>query len=391
MSVGIDLISFYTSRYYLGLESLAEARGVDYEKYSIGLGQEKMAVPPPDEDIVTMGASAAKPILDQIETNDVELLLFATESGVDQSKAAGLFAHGLLNLSNRCRVVELKEACYSGTAGLQLAAAQVCHTHHATKALVIASDVARYDLGSPGEPTQGCGAVAMLVTDNPRIMALDPEAGFHASDVMDFWRPSYRDEALVDGKYSTKVYMDTAVSAWEHYAERSGRAIDDLHRFCYHLPFTRMGIKAHERVLQAANGSKDAVKHAGDAVAEGLAYTRDTGNSYTASLFESLACLLDSNSELAGKRIGLFSYGSGCMGEFFSGVVNPAYRSHLFSADHTAMLEDRTELAYQEYEDIFNLKVPQDGWKYVFAQYRTGPFRFGGIDEHKRVYEPVET
>ena len=391
MSVGIDLISFYTSRYYLGLDSLAQARGVDYEKYRSGLGQEKMAIPPPDEDVVTMGASAAKPILDQIDINEIELLLFATESGVDQSKAAGLFVHGLLNLSNRCRVVELKEACYSGTAGLQLAAAQVSQSQYSTKALVIASDVARYDLGSPGEPTQGCGAVAMLVTLSPRILALDPEAGFHAADVMDFWRPSYRDEALVDGKYSTEVYLDTAVSAWEHYAELSGRTIDELYRFCYHLPFTKMGIKAHERVMRSAKESNDLAKQASEAVSDGLAYTRDTGNSYTASLFESFTCLLDSNSELAGKRIGLFSYGSGCMGEFFSGVIDPEYQEHLFSANHKAMLEDRTELAYQEYEDIFNLKVPEDGWKYVFAQYRTGPFRFGGVEEHKRVYAAVET
>ena len=231
----------------------------------------------------------------------------------------------------------------------------------------------------------------MLVTSSPRILALDPEAGFHAADVMDFWRPSYREEAVVDGKYSTKVYMETAVSAWEHYAERSGRAIDELHRFCYHLPFTKMGIKAHERVLQAARGVSDAINDADEGVADGLSYTRATGNSYTASLYESLACLLDTNHELAGKRLGLFSYGSGCMGEFFSGVVDADYRRHLMNEGHSTMLADRTELTYQEYEDIFNLKVPQDGWKYEFAQYRTGPFRFGGIDEHKRLYERIGT
>ena len=75
------------------------------------------------------------------------------------------------------------------------------------KVLVIASDVARYDLDTPGEATQGCGAVAMLISANPRLLEIDPEVGNHTEDVMDFWRPNYRATALVDGKYSTKIYL----------------------------------------------------------------------------------------------------------------------------------------------------------------------------------------
>jgi hydroxymethylglutaryl-CoA synthase len=78
------------------------------------------------------------------------------------------------------------------------------------------------------------------------------------------------------------------------------------------------------------------------------------------------------------------------MGEFFSGVVQDGYRDHLFTENHKALLDKRLELSYQAYEDIFNLKVPEDGWEYVFAQYRTGPFRFGGVSDHKRHYEEVE-
>ena len=389
MTAGIDLISFYTTRYYLDLETLAEARGVDHDKYTKGLGQLQMAVPPPDEDVVTMGASAAQPILEKIDPAEIDLLLFATETGVDASKAAGLFVHGLLGLSNRCRVVELKQACYSGTAALRFAAAMVQDSPE-SKALVITSDVARYELGSAGEPTQGCGAVAMLVTNSPRILQLDAACGLHAEDVMDFWRPGYRDEALVDGKYSTRVYMQAAAAAWKHYAEESGFGAGDITRFCYHLPFTRMSIKAHEKLLEAAGEENTSEQRIMADVGEGLEYNRRTGNCYTASLYEGFACLLDTAEEsLAGKRIGFFSYGSGCMGEFFSGSVQPDYRDHLFTERHQQVLEDRTALTCREYEDIFNLKVPEDGWEYVFAQYRTGPYRFGGIDGHKRVYENV--
>ncbi len=111
MKVGIDQISFYTSQYFLDLKTLAEARGVDPEKFYTGIGQEKMSIPPPDEDIVTMAAGAANRLKELGALEGIEALLFATESGIDQSKAAGMFVHGLLGLPERCRVVELKQAC----------------------------------------------------------------------------------------------------------------------------------------------------------------------------------------------------------------------------------------------------------------------------------------
>ena len=150
VKIGIDQISFYTPQYFLDLKILAEARGVSKDKYFIGIGQEKMGMPPPDEDIVTMAASAALPILEKIDRNEIELFLLATESGIDQSKSASLFAHSLLDLPSRCRAVELKEACYAATAGLQLAIAMVAR-NPGKKALVVGTDIARYDLKSPGE------------------------------------------------------------------------------------------------------------------------------------------------------------------------------------------------------------------------------------------------
>ena len=386
MNVGIDAISFYSSNYFLDLKTLGAVRGVDPDKYTIGIGQEKMAIPPPDEDVVTMAASAALPIIQREGKDRIEMLLFATESGVDQSKAAGAFVHGMLQLPARCRTVELKEACFSGTAALQLAVAWVqCHPQ--SRVLVLASDVARYELGSPGEPTQGCGAIAMLVTANPRILAIEPEAGMYTEDVMDFWRPNYRDQALVDGKYSTRVYLQALQACWQQYREQSGRDFADIHRFCYHLPFTRMAEKAHERLVKAS-GVTASDEQMREKVGGSLGYNKSTGNSYAASLYVGLTCLLDTTAEdLAGKRIGLFSYGSGCVAEYFSGVIQPGYRSQLFAAQHQALLEGRTELSYRQYEDIYNLVFPTDGGQHIFSRYRTGPFRLAGVNQHKRLYE----
>jgi len=387
MNAGIERISFYTSRYALDMHALAAARGVDWMKYSVGIGQDIMAVPPPDEDIVTMGASAAKPILDECGTDGINLVLFATESSIDQSKAAGLFVHGLLGLPARCRVVELKQACYSATLALRMAALAV-GANPGSKALVIAADVARYEIGSAAEPTQGCGAVAMLVSTNPAILTLDDACGIHAEDVMDFWRPNYRDEAVVEGKASTRVYLHTLQQAWQHYKEQTGRTPTDFARCCYHSPFTNMAVKAHKTLLKAEAVTGDEDAHTRRQVGESLRYNRIVGNTYTASLYICLASLLDhADQPLDGQPVSFFSYGSGCMGEFFSGRVASGYREVLYTDRHREQLADRTLLSVQQYEDIFNLTIPRDGWDYTFSQYRTGPFRLAGISAHKRRYE----
>jgi hydroxymethylglutaryl-CoA synthase len=382
MKTGIDQISFYTPQYFLDLRTLAEARGVDPDKYVHGIGQNKMGILPPDEDVVTMAASAAFPLKEQGALDGVETLLFATESGIDQSKAAGMFVHRLLELPERCRVVELKQACYSATAALRMAMGLVAMRPQ-SKVLVIASDVARYELGSPGESTQGAGAVAMTVSADPHLLAIDPEAGFYAEDVMDFWRPNYLSEALVDGKYSTLIYIKALKAAWKQYAEESGRSLDDFARFCYHIPFTRMAAKAHQKLARGIS-EEDLEK----VIGESLLYSREAGNCYAASMYVGLTSLLDNAAnDLGGQRIGLYSYGSGCVGEFFSGTVQPGYRDVLFTQKHQDLLAGRTELTFQQYEDIYNYGIPIDGGSHLFPQYRTGPFRFAGIEAHKRIYE----
>jgi len=388
MKIGIDRLSFYTSNYYVDLKTLAEARSVDPNKFYTGIGQEKMGIPPPDEDVVTLGASAAYQLKQDGLLDDVELLLFATESGIDQSKAAGIYVHGLLEMPSRCRTLELKQACYSGTAGLQMAIGFIARNPD-KKALVIAADIARYELGSPGEATQGCGAVAMLISANPALIAIDDESGYYTEDVMDFWRPNYRSEALVDGKYSTMVYIHALLESWKQYAELSGRELTDFDRFCYHIPFTKMAEKAHQKLVRKLklDLGKEELRALLD---ESLSYSRITGNCYAGSMYVGLTSLLDTAEEdLAGKRIGLYSYGSGCVAEFFSGVVQPGYRDFLYADQHRNLLEDRNELSYQQYEDIFNYGVPTDGGEYIFPQYKTGPFRFSGISQHKREYESL--
>ncbi|BBB27205.1 hydroxymethylglutaryl-CoA synthase [Amphritea japonica] len=385
MSVGIDEISFYTSNYFLDLKNLATVQEIDAEKYYQGIGQEKMGMPAPDEDVVTMAANAALPLIERVGTDAISTVMFATETGIDQSKSAGVYVHRLLGLTPNCRVVELKQACYSATAAIQMGCALVARQPN-QKVLVIASDVARYDLDTSGEATQGCGAVAMLITANPRLVELDPEVGNHTEDVMDFWRPNYRSTALVDGKYSTKIYLKSLKYAWEHFREVSSLAFSDMQHFCYHLPFTRMAQKAHKH-LARVNKSNLTPELLDRQVEDTLLYNRIIGNSYTASMYIGLASLLENcKHNLAGKRVGFFSYGSGCVAEFFSGKVVAGYEKYLHGDKHQLMLAARSEVSYDEYLKLYNDIDPVDGGEHVKAEGTTGRFRLVGISHHKREY-----
>lgn len=387
VKVGIDTIAFYTSHYVLELGSLASARGVDPEKFSIGLGQHKMAVPAPGEDIVTLAANAGLRAIQNVDAKSIEMLLFATESGIDQSKAAGIYVHDLLGLSERCRVIELKQACYSATLALQLAL-PFLRQHPDKKVLLIASDIARYGLGTPGESSQGCGAVAMVLSANPRILALEPEYGVVTENVMDFWRPNYSDTAFVEGKYSSKLYLNMLEKSWQQYHDWSGRKFADHDHYCYHTPVPKLVEKAHQHLAKINGQEKMTDAMMAEHIGYSLQYGSHIGNSYTASLYVGLTALLDlAQNDLAGKRIGFYSYGSGCVAEYFSGVVQPGYQAMLQKDKHQTMLAERTTLTYPEYEAFYSYNYPEDGSSCELPQHNTGQFRLAAIRDHKRIYE----
>jgi hydroxymethylglutaryl-CoA synthase len=392
MQLGIDDLAFATADRYLDLADLAPVHGVDVAKYTVGLGQDRMSVCAPDEDVVTLAAAAALPLVEGLAAEDraaIRTVLLATESGIDQSKSAGVYVHRLLGLSSAARVVELKQACYAGTSALQMALALVARNPE-QKVLVICSDVARYDVGSSGEPTQGCGAVAMLVTADPRLVAIEPVSGLHTSDVMDFWRPNYRTTAVVDGRLSLRAYTDSLTGAWQDFQAQGGAGFGDIDAFVYHQPFTKMAVKAHAHLTKITGAPRDAAVMDAQ-VADTLRYNREIGNSYTASMYIGLVSLLDHATEdLAGSRIGFFSYGSGAVGEFFTGVVQPGYRAHLRTAAHRRLLDERERISHAGYSAIVAPVNPVDGGDHDVEHVTRGPFRLSAITGHQRVYERSE-
>lgn len=413
-TVGIDRITFATPNCYLSMRDLAIARGIDPNKFTIGIGQSQQAVPPNHQDIVTLGAQAALPLMPYIDSNRLKMVIVGTESGVDASKSSALYIHKLLNLSSWVRCVEVKEACYGGTAALMMARDYVL-THPGAQVLVIAADIARYGVGTPGEVTQGAGAVAMLVSENPHVLQINDDSVVKSAEIQDFWRPVYQSTALARGKFSTEQYIRMFCDVWQKYSAENDCNFNDFEAICFHLPYTKMGLKALQAGFEANSGASltsDTRERLLARYQDSTQYSRRIGNIYTGSLYLGLISLLDydyfrnscdssepacdspevscdsssaANSNesplhlsplLPGQKIGLFSYGSGAVAEFFSATLVPDWRSALFSNQHLKSLNNRTQLSVSQYEEMFNSAAPYSPQDFVSSQENRSGARF---------------
>ena len=396
-SIGIDAITFSLPRSYVDLDDLAVARGVAADKYRLGLGVSQMAIAAGDEDPVALAAAAGSRLLVRSGRDAAEIGFCAvgTETAVDHSKPVSSYVHGLLGLPSRCRVFETKHACFGATAALLSATEWIASgAARGRSALIIASDIARYEVGSPGEPTQGAGAVAMLVSARPRLVELEVgRSGSFARDVHDFWRPLHRKDALVDGKFSVQCYLDALDHAYRDWKEQFGGG-DALARTCYHVPYGKMAHKAHRRRCEVDGLDEAAADRDFEvSVAPSLRFSAQVGNIYAGSLYLALASLLHAEAAaLEGRRIGLFSYGSGCAAEFFAGRVADGAAAVVASLDLAAPLAPgaRTRLAIPAYEALRRDDAAADRRASEPSSER--PFAFLGVDpaERRRYMSPRE-
>jgi hydroxymethylglutaryl-CoA synthase len=407
--IGIHALGLAIPRRYIAMEDLARARGVDPAKYIQGLGAREMAVAEPGEDTVALAALAARRALaaGEVSPDRLGMLVVGTETGVDHSKPVASFVHGLLGLPAAMRVYDTQHACYGGTAGVMAAVEWIASgAADGRAALVVCSDIARYGVATAGEPTQGAGAVAMVISTDPGLIELDVGiSGAASSHVHDFWRPLGLREAQVDGHYSVQCYLDAVAAAYRGWRSRAvarelvrgaGLASDQLARICYHVPFCKMAKKAHLHVRRCdvedaggAWGAADDDRAATafrDQVEPSLGLCARIGNIYTGSLYLGLAGLLHAQApDLIGARIGLFSYGSGCTSEFFSGVVAGRAVEQIAAARIDEVLAARERISITEYERIMALPptAPLIPW---LGHASDGQFRFVGVANHRRQY-----
>lgn len=364
MTVGIESISAYVGRASLGVEQLFEARGLEMARFA-NLMMERKSVNLPCEDAVTNGVNAAKPLVDALSASErerIELVIVGTESGIDFAKPISTYIHEYLELGRGCRSFEVKHACYGGTAALQSAAAIVAAARAGARALVIAADAASVAARNTyWEPSQGAGAVAMIVSDRPEILDLDAGANaFYSHEVMDTLRPRPDLEAG-DSDLSLLSYLECLEQCYRAYEARV-QSVDLLASFDHlvlHTPFAGMVKGAHRNLLRRLKqlDPEDVESDFEARVAPCLVYCRQVGNVYSAALYLALCSLIDHADFPLPKRVGMFSYGSGCASEFYSGVVTSAAREKLAHLAIGDAIADRYPLAMDEYESISDLSV----------------------------------
>jgi len=265
--IGISGIAVYVPPFRVDLQNWCDWTGEDRNKIRdvVGTG---FRLPGPQQSMYTMAANAVLRLIERFDVDpaEVRFLALGTESSTDNS-AGAVIAKGMVDdalrqqgkavLSRNCEVPEFKHACLGGIYALKNAVRFLNTDGGASKAIVVCSDIALYRPGSSGEPTQGAGAVAMLLEADPKLASIDLCESGSASDYrgVDFRKPiEYRNGdgrthacsniPVFNGRYSTSCYIDEMVRALE---DMCGRRDINVHEYLekvdavfMHRPFRRM-------------------------------------------------------------------------------------------------------------------------------------------------------
>jgi hydroxymethylglutaryl-CoA synthase len=358
ISVGIERLHAYPTTMALDMADLCAARGLDERYVKQDLLVEARGVNPPWEDPVTMAVNVAMPALAGIDPASIGLLIVATESGVDQEKPISTWVHRYLGLGPQCRNFEVKHACYGMTGALQLALSWIASgLAGGKKALLINTDQSLLGLGVPWEPVTGAGAVAVLLSDTPRVIAYDlGQSGIYTSEISDVFRPTPRVET---GNSETSLfsYLEALDAAFGDYLARvpEAAALSDYFDWhVYHMPFPGMAARAHRAVLAATIDppKADARQHYERTCAPSTSFAKRVSGTYGSSTFIGLMGLINAAPVQAGDRVSMFAYGSGSCAEFQSATVMDGARDASGAAGLAAALDARARISFGEYEAV---------------------------------------
>lgn len=386
--VGIDHIAAYIPDHFLSLDSLAEARKIDVKKYHDGIGVKEMSIPTYSEDIVSMGANAGLRLLREsgVDPQDIGLLIVGSESSEDRAKPDATLIHSLLGIGESCRVFNIVHACAGANYGLVSAIDWLLADSTRKYAMVIASDIAIYGIGSAGEPTQGAGAVALLVSRSPRLLRIKEAANF-SNNVYDFWRPLKEPFPIVKGVYSVQCYLKAALSCFKKITVNGG------YDFVYHTPYPKLVEKVHFEVCSLLGMELDEkINHYKDRVQPANDFSSRIGNTYTASLwFSLLGCLesrlsgMHSNEKEANADRGLylFSYGSGSGAILMEASPSKDWGTMADYFNYSEEAARRIPLSVEDYEKILS------GAGAEIAEFNSGKFCYSGSENHQRKYEYI--
>jgi hydroxymethylglutaryl-CoA synthase len=309
--------------------------------------------------------------------------------------------------------VDTVNACYGGTNAVFNAVNWVESSGwDGRDAIVVAGDIALYAKGA-ARPTGGAGAVAMLIGPNAPVVVEPGLRGTYMQHAYDFYKPDLTSEyPIVDGHFSIKCYTEAVDACYKAYNKRevtlkaaanghtnghtngngvvgaySKTPLDRFDYMSFHAPTCKLVSKSYARMLYndyladptaaafadvpAELREMDYEKSLSDKVIEktfmGLTKKRFNervqpsiqvptmcGNMYCASVYGGLVSLLSNvdSAALQGKRIGVFSYGSGLASSLFSLKVSGSTEIIQKTLNLQERLAARRTVAPEVYDEV---------------------------------------
>ncbi|WP_282630002.1 hydroxymethylglutaryl-CoA synthase family protein [Empedobacter sedimenti] len=406
MKYGIEAASIYVPHIYLPIKDLAIKRNIDPEKLELGLGLKKMAILDVHEDTATIAANALLKLIKDFKINPTEIgrIYLGTESALDGAKPTATYAVQLVEsvledefgarIFKHTDIVDMTFACIGGVDAMQNSIDYV-RVNPEKKAIVIAADYAKYGLESTGEYTQGAGAVAVLISNQPNLIEFDSVWGIGTESVFDFFKPRqttsqeevlntlettkseieiFSDEPVFEGQYSNECYKNRVREAYYNFKEQAGittKLYENWRYIAFHLPYAFQGKRMFSDVFALENNqdnSNDNLKLVSKSdeykalIKEKVEPTQrassEIGNMYTASIFTAFLSALqvsfDVNEELVGQKIGFIAYGSGSKSKVFQGQIGEGWKNVMNKMNLFEYLNDRQEISFEQYQDLHN-------------------------------------
>ena len=420
MKIGIEAIQFDIPRIYLPIETLAVKRSIEPEKLTKGLGLQKMSFLDVNQDIITLGSNALLKLINQEKLNPSEIsrIYVGTESGFDNSKPIASYILQVIEQKlgakafQNCDVVDYTFACIGAVDALQNCVDFIKLNPH-KKAIVIATDNAKYDLNSSGEYTQGAGAMAMLITANPSIVSFTNQTGVSTSGVFDFFKPKVgiqksdithsnvnenwfgvleteitiiKEQPVFDGQYSNTCYIDRILDAYHHYKKESNqneKVFTNWELIFMHLPYCFQGrrtfieifAKENPLLLETQEGenskekmrflskSKEYLELVNTKIKPSEIASSEVGNIYTGSIFLGFLSALYychcNKINITSKKTGFIAYGSGSKSKVFEGFIEPNWEQKIAQTKIFETLAKRTEISFETYEKLHKKELKE--------------------------------
>lgn len=369
-----------------------------------------------------------------IDPTSIGRLEVGTETLLDKSKSVKSVLMQLFEPSGNTNIegVDTINACYGGTNALFNSVSWVeSSAWDGRDAIVVAGDIALYKQGN-ARPTGGAGCVAMLVGPDAPLV-LEPQRGTYMIHAYDFYKPDLTSEyPIVDGQFSLRSYSQALDACYKHYSRRhklkhsqsNGSAVvngdaahgageaetetplDLFDYMGFHSPTCKTVAKSYARLLYndylvnptnpifssvppecrsveyAASLTDKTIEKTFGALAKkrfaarvqpAIEVPTMCGNMYCASVFSSLCSIITNVNadDLAGKRIALFSYGSGLASSMYSFRVKGSTEKMAKELDIHMRLDARKVVAPQVYNEVCTMfDTTQDGTTLLIPVYR---------------------